>query len=281
MIKKRTLFLVLLTLLSGLPGCNSKDETPRSAAPATGKALSQDARTVIVCADEYYPYNGKQGEQPPGYVVELLREIYSGAGYRVKYRTVPWARAIRGARAGYYDAVIGAVIEEAPGFVFPKQSQGKVSDLFYTMKQSRWRYTNLKSLNHITLGVIRDYAYDTGIDRYIKKFGGHNSRLLVAHGEDPLSQLLQAIERGVIQAFITQPVILRAYLKRHGRSGFLNKLRVAGVAYPIADLYVAFSPQNKPRSRKLAAVLDKGMTRLRRSGRLRQILAKYGLQDWK
>lgn len=275
--KKKCAWLIFLLFFAG--ACNSgKGENSASSGALPAKA-GGDERVVTFAADEWYPFNGKAGDNPPGYVIELLREIFAPAGYRVQYHTVPWARAVRASREGVYDAVIGACREEAPGFVFPSRSQGQVSDLFYTSLHSRWYYTNIKSLQAISLGVIRDYSYNDSIDSYISNNAGNN-RLLIMHGEDPLDGLLRALDRGVIHAFLTQPVILKAYLKRKGRSDLLAKLRMAGTASSAADIFVAFSPKNKARSQKLAQILDRGMESLRRSGRLQAILARYGLQDW-
>lgn len=44
--------------------------------------------------------------------------------------------------------------------------------------------------------------------------------------------------------------------------------------------FIAFSPVN-PKSREYAAILDRGMAEMRASGRLRQILQRYGVKDWK
>ena len=45
------------------------------------------------------------------------------------------------------------------------------------------------------------------------------------------------------------------------------------------DVYIAFSPANK-KSAEYAAILDRGVERLRASGELDEIMAHYGLEDW-
>ncbi|MTI42814.1 polar amino acid transport system substrate-binding protein [Roseibium hamelinense] len=44
-------------------------------------------------------------------------------------------------------------------------------------------------------------------------------------------------------------------------------------------IYIALSPA-KDHSKELAAQLDAGMAELRASGKLNEILGKYGLKDW-
>jgi hypothetical protein len=45
-------------------------------------------------------------------------------------------------------------------------------------------------------------------------------------------------------------------------------------------VFIAFSSAN-PRSREWGALLDRGIAELRVSGRLGEILAAYGIEDWR
>ena len=55
--------------------------------------------------------------------------------------------------------------------------------------------------------------------------------------------------------------------------------RISFVFDHFEKIYIAFSPQ-KPESHKLAKILSEGMLKLRESGKLEEILNKYGLSDW-
>ena len=46
------------------------------------------------------------------------------------------------------------------------------------------------------------------------------------------------------------------------------------------DLFISFAPGH-PKSQEYAKILDLGMAEMRKSGRLKVILARYGLKDWK
>jgi len=49
--------------------------------------------------------------------------------------------------------------------------------------------------------------------------------------------------------------------------------------YTAEEVYIAFSPAISS-SKKYAAILDEGIKRLRKEGRLAEILGKYNLEDW-
>ena len=64
------------------------------------------------------------------------------------------------------------------------------------------------------------------------------------------------------------------------KSGLNQSIRKAGCSPNTIDFYVGFSPKN-PASAARAETLSKAMLELRSSGQLEQILARYGVKDWK
>lgn len=58
-----------------------------------------------------------------------------------------------------------------------------------------------------------------------------------------------------------------------------GKIITAG-SMPLEKIYIAFSPEIKD-SQRYAQILSKGIKELRKSGRLKEILSKYDLMDWK
>ena len=64
------------------------------------------------------------------------------------------------------------------------------------------------------------------------------------------------------------------------KSGLNQDIRKAGCSPNTIDFYVGFSPKN-PASAARAETLSKAMLELRSSGQLEQILARYGVKDWK
>lgn len=57
-------------------------------------------------------------------------------------------------------------------------------------------------------------------------------------------------------------------------------IQAKGVAVKPEKACIAFSPA-LPQSEKYAEILSAGIAELRKSGELKQILSKYGLEDWK
>lgn len=71
---------------------------------------------------------------------------------------------------------------------------------------------------------------------------------------------------------------MKAKLKELKLSG---ELVSAGRLADSSPMYIACSPANKERSKKLVNWVDEGTRKLRESGELQKIMEKYGLSDWK
>jgi polar amino acid transport system substrate-binding protein len=62
--------------------------------------------------------------------------------------------------------------------------------------------------------------------------------------------------------------------------GDKDRFRSAGTFGAPSKIYIAFSPANH-KSKEYARILSEGIVSLRASGELKEILGKYGLDDWK
>src|SRR5688572_12634344 len=85
---------------------------------------SARADTVALRADEWCPYNCAPESDRPGYAVEIAREVFAAAGRTLDYDILTCTRSVEDARTGRYAGVIGALVEDASGFVFPAEPVG-------------------------------------------------------------------------------------------------------------------------------------------------------------
>ncbi len=122
--------------------------------------------------------------------------------------------------------------------------------------------------------MIKDYTYYPELDAYIK---ANPSRIVTAFGEEPLKDNLRLLLGGGVDVVIDSTAVL-AYTV--GKLGMNGKVVSVGTGGAPLKMYIAFSPAN-PKSKEYAKILSDGMDSLRKSGKLKAILAKYGLADWK
>lgn len=235
------------------------------------------AETLSIRSDVWPPYNDDPKSMKPGYMINVLMEIFMPQGYALDYQQLSWTDSLDVVRKGQFSAVIGATKDDAPGFVFPKESFGVSDTAFFVKGGSKWKFAGTGSLENIRLGVIESYAYNDELDPYIKANKG-TRRIVEATGDDPLGALIRMLQNDQIDVIAEDTNVMFATLIS-GKVP-MGSIAVAGNCKEKSILYVAFSPKN-PKSKELAAKFDAGIKILRGSGKLNAILGLYGLTDWK
>ncbi len=236
------------------------------------------ADTVVVRADSWPPYNADPASTEPGYVVEILKAVFESQGHTIDYQTMPWTRAVADMMEGKVDAIIGASRSDAPEALYPAESMGVVRNAFFVKKDSAWKYAGIDSLKTIKLGVIDGYPYDDdgAIDKYIK--AGADPEVQVMTGDGSLERNIKKLQAGRIDTLIENETVLAATLKSMGVSA--DEIINAGSADVPKDLFVAFTPK-KEAAKKYGQIWDEGIKKIRASGDLAKILARYSVSDWK
>jgi len=235
------------------------------------------AETLSIRSDLWPPYNGEPKSIKPGYMINVLMEIFIPLGYTIDYQQLSWEESIEVVRKGEFDAVVGASKDDAPGFVFPKESFGISDTGFFVKKGYNWKYAGKASLQNIRLGVIEGYAYDEELDAYIVANKG-TKQIAEAKGEDPVGELIRMLQNGQIDVIAEDSNVMLASMISHKVSP--GSIVSAGSSKEKSVIYVAFSPKH-PKSKELAAKFDTGIKELRTGGKLQAILGLYGLTDWK
>ena len=176
------------------------------------------------------------------------------------------------AQEGKVAGIIGAIESEAEGLYMPVEEQGRMYAKFFSAKDSNWQYRNINSLDEkgIILGAISGYDYDEGIANYIE---GHPSKVYLSHGDTALPELIRLLYHSRIKVLIEDQAV---FWYNVSKLGFKSEdFRVAGTTSEPQKLFIAFG------NKKHAEILSDGVKKLRKSGRLQEILKKYNLVDWK
>ena len=237
--------------------------------------------TITLTADMWCPYNCSPTSDKPGYMVELAKEIFEPAGYRVQYTLMSWDDAINEVEHGRIDGLIGTTRDETPSFHFPEIKQGLTEFSFFVKTGVHWSYQGKESLQKVRLGAIADYGYSDIVDDYIAEHAGNKKRVQLVSGETALAELVEDLLRRRISAVAEDRYVMGHHLWEIGKTGSLTKAgRLNASVIPDEDyLYIGFSPKGK-QSAEFAAILSEGTQRLRKSGRLTELLNRYGLKDW-
>lgn len=212
-------------------------------------------------------------------MVDIAKKAFAKHNIEVEYKIIPWARAITETRKGLHTAIVGAAVGDAPDFIFPDAEQGFVSNYFYVNKGNKWRYSGVKSLKEISLGVIADYSYNEEIDDYIKQYNKYPEYIQIMAGDNALAINLSKLKRNKIGATLESRYVMEYYLSQNNMK---NLFEPAGMLELSEEdkLYVAFSPKDKRKAKKYADILTKETVNMRKSGELQEIMDIYGIVDW-
>lgn len=232
-------------------------------------------KKLIFCSDPWAPYAGYQDSESPGYIVAVLKEIFEAEGYQVSYINLPWTRCIKDTRDGQITALAGADRLEVPDFIFPKHTIGTTRPAFFVRSETDWKFKDISSLEGIVLGVIQDYTYSKEIDQYIQQ-NQKSKSLLIVKGNDPLDRLIDALQNKRIDVFIENAPVVHHSLRK---KNLISEIKEAGYPKAGVRLFVPFSPR-LPKATEYAAIFDKGISELRKTGKLQKILDKYEIKDW-
>lgn len=233
------------------------------------------ADTITLRADEWCPFNCAVGDKP-GYGVELAGEILAKAGHKVEYGLAPWGRSLEDCLHGAIDAVIGASPVDSPDLIFPDEAIGVWDTTFVVRKGDPWRYDGAASLPSAKLGGIIGYIYMEPVGAYVEANKGNRNRVDLVGVRSPLEQNLRKLVAGRIGATMESRAVLDFKLRE---MRLLSQVEFAG-GTESGPIYIAFSPRN-PKAHAYARLLDEGIREMRASGRLKQILDRYGVSDWK
>ena len=235
------------------------------------------SKEISIVSDYWCPINCRPNSVRPGYMIEILQNIFSKEGHSVKYKLMNWTRSIQSARRGEHDIIVGAYKTDAKDFLFPIEELGYSGDLFYVSKDSDWRYKQIDSLKKVRLGVTKGYSYGNEIDTYVKTNKENEKRIDIITGKNVFTRSVQKLLLKRVDVIIENEYVSNYFFKSNKK--FLKNIKRSSSAKNHQKIYAAFSP-NKVSSKEYISIFDKGIRRLRKSGELSVILNKYGLKDW-
>lgn len=239
-------------------------------------SLHAHSDEINLVSDIWCPYVCEPNSKTPGFMVEIANVIFAEAGHKVHFKLINWARAISETRDGKYTGLVGSSRSDAPDFIMPGEATGQSSNFFWINKDDTWAYKGIDSLKGKKMGVINSYSYGDEIDQPVQD---KNPHFIIVSGDDALAKMTRMTLAKRLDGFVENPNVLAYFLK--DSSDYKDKFKSVGHnVTKDSELFVAFSPKN-PKSKIYAELMSKGIINLRKTGKLKHILKKYNIKDWK
>lgn len=207
----------------------------------------------------------------PGILIEATNEILQPTDYQAEYLTTNWARSIKKVRHGLVDGLISAYRSDAPDLIFTQQPFMLSHTCFFVDNSSDWQYRSIKDLHSRNIAFMNGYSYGPAINQYIANNELTGQRNLVRiSGLNAESRRLMLLEIGRVDTILEDNRVF-AYILKDAK--LPPRFKQAGCLEG-QNLHIGFSPKIE-KANLLADMISDGIMRLKRSGRLQQLIDKY------
>lgn len=228
---------------------------------------------LIATADLWCPYTCKPNTKKPGFLVEIVSEVFQKDGQTVEYQLRPWIRTLAETEVGKSDFALGIARGESERLIMNSVSLGKTELSLVRRAGETMKFGKLADLKDLRLGIIANYNYDGNgeLNTYLRERSERGDNIEIIYHSKPTGSLLRLLTSGRIDAFFSN----RYVVQYDARSlGFIKDIQIQATPYD-DDVYVGFTPNDF--GKQLAKQLDQGLLQLRESGRLTEIMNSYGL----
>jgi len=245
----------------------------------TPPVSAQSPKAISIVAPKFWcPFACDANSPQHGFAIEIARAAFLEFGITVNYTNMPYDRALLEVKKGVMvQAVVPTFKEEAPHFIYPSSATSATEYCFYVKQHSRWYFNDFTDLNNMRFTATSGYIYSPKMDTYIAQhFEKTSGRVYLLKGENIPSRMYHMIINSRYDAFLEDTRLID-FLRSNGSLAGLKK---AGCLDVINYGYLALTPSKTFPSKQMAKYFDQGMLILRSSGKLKEILDKYGVQDW-
>jgi polar amino acid transport system substrate-binding protein len=235
---------------------------------------TQPEKVVVkLRANEWMPYNGSNIEKP-GYLIEIAQYAFEKHGYELDYQVLPWDESLQQTQKGLADCLVGAFKKDTPNFIHSENAFGVEEIIFYGRADARaWEFKDLDSFKGIRIGIVSGKTYGPLLDFYISN---SNHDIYRAKGSDTFQENIERLFKKDIDILLESSTIFNYHALSNAS---LIHIKELDRRKQNEGIYFACSPAKKS-SQHYIEILDQGLIELRMSGKLKEILAKYGLKDW-
>ncbi len=231
------------------------------------------AETIKVAAIDWCPQICPNHKQP-GYIVELVEEIFKDSQYQLSIKYYPWSRAIKNVLQGSSDALLSPAKAEAPNLRYPLFAVGSQRMCFFTSADSDWLYRDINSLENLQIGIATDTSIEE-LNSYVK--ANYQQFQFMPYHDRYVLQNARKVNKNRIDTFLFTKNTTEYTLQQ---AQLAEKFREAGCVSE-ALIYMAFSPAklNHKKITKMMAFFDKRMLELQKTDYFEQLMKNYGLEN--
>jgi polar amino acid transport system substrate-binding protein len=234
-------------------------------------SLATHANEIKLVTDPWCPFACEQSSLKQGILIDIAKHVFQNHSYKISYQTMPFSRALKDTMDGLAQGIVG--IQNIPirkQFIFPSVPQATSKVCFYGPSQSQWIYRQADKMEGLRVGAIKDYSYGKEMDDYLTNSQAH---IEVSYGNDALIKNIYKIRENRLDLIVEYEFVVQNLMHTDPKI----RLKSLGCSSEVTKLYIAFSPKD-PKSKEYARILSEGTLAMTKSGKMKKILANYGVR---
>ena len=230
----------------------------------------------------YCPYtcdaqleNGREGV-----AIDVIKKIFSDTPHQVTFERIDsWLRAKSLVAQGYSDGLAFTFYTEGKsesGYLVQQQPLIMTQGIAYlSLEKHHITPFNISDLMRFTM--IGNYQNSVNSDDKLAKFMDDNpNKIAYFTGADILERVVDMLAIGRLEIWLDSPDLLYYFMSKYKGKIPLTVSLSAGKTQEFGGVLLN---NTKPNSKILADIMDKGIIKLRKTGELNMILARYGMVD--
>lgn len=235
-------------------------------------------KTVKIVTFDFCPWQciRKSTSKDPGIAIEVAKIIFESEGYKIDFVEAPYARAIKGVEDGEYDLLLNLNALTSSKVALSAEPSAYLEMNFYTSKNEKWTYKGVSSLKDIKVVSVRGYNYSplsVAYQNYLME-NEKSGRVVIVSGDNASERALQMVLNKRVTTFNEDASVFEYFVfKNHLSKAFKMVGTLGG-----GPLYVGFSKKSN-KVAVLKEVFDQGIRKLRKSGKLAEIVSRYGVSN--
>jgi polar amino acid transport system substrate-binding protein len=232
-------------------------------------------KPVVLVADDWCPQHCETESPHKGYVIDIVEQALTNESIPFNIVYVPWLRALHNTESGEFDGLLTPTVGAFKQFSYNQEALGYQQYCFYVNANSNWSYTQPSDLLGKRIAHLKESGFGE-LDTYIEQ-NKHNIHVDELYGAKDFTRNIFVF----LAAGRADAIIITSDVYDYGvQNGDIGKTFRRAGCLSNERLAVGLSQVNPERSQLLAQALDSGIQKLRASGQLETILAKYGIALW-
>lgn len=216
---------------------------------------------------EWPPYIS-QNAKDHGILPQIISESFALEGYEVGYDFFPWKRSYELAKDGFWDGSLCWVVspERNKDFIF-SDPLFTARTVFFHRKDFNFDWEKIEDFENIRIGITRGYIYAPGLLQTLKK-----THAKIIDSDTEIINFKLLLDKR-IDVFLLDVLVGKELLKNNFKDTQTSILTYHPRAIANEPSQHIIFPKKNFRSSKRMKAFNRGLKKLKASGRYQQILS--------